>query len=402
MATGFSVEPSLAAQKCLELCLRLEAAAGGGAPERRLADAAIAAYTSLDAAGRVAFLEAAAREALGPKLFLRLRTARQGTAFLVHLRGDVLQGLRAGRPWQALDADLLRVLRSVFDFELLEFRRIDGSASPDVLEKLMRFEAVHAIADWRAMRRRLEADRRCYGFFHPDWRDEPIIFTEVALTRGLSAKVQPLLDPESPIVDERTCDTAVFYSITNCQSGLRGLAFGNALICRVVEDISAQLPRIRRFATLSPIPGFRSWLSAVARDKNCPANLAALVAKMSRAGWSRDVAASAELRRALMPLCARFLLYVKEGVEPADPVARFHLGNGARLRRVNWLSDISGAGMARSAGLTANYVYEVADLEANRQRYEKDHKVRTTREIERLSRQAIDVSAPERPLPISA
>jgi malonyl-CoA decarboxylase len=303
-----------------------------------------------------------AAEAPRRELFLRVNAARGGTGFLVDLREHLLQGLGGHPTWAAVEADLSHVLKSVFNRGLLEFHQIDWETPAPVLEKLIQYEAVHEICDWSEMRRRLEADRRCYAFFHPAWPGEPLIFAELALTRGMSTKVQPLLDPESPVLDANSCDCAIFYSISSCQQGLRGFALGYALISRVIDHLRVELPRLTTFATLSPIPGFRPWLSALASSPDGPPGLAAIMAKLNESGWSADPGVSAELEAELVPLCARYLLYAKHEGEPADPVARFHLANGARLRRVNWLSDISRAGMRRSAGLTANYVYLPASL----------------------------------------
>jgi malonyl-CoA decarboxylase len=349
-----------------------------------------------------------AGEAPRQELFLRLNAAREGTRLLVDMRQHLLEGLRDRPSWAVVEADLAHVLKSVFNRGVLEFHQIDWETSAPVLEKLMLYEAVHKIHDWPDLRRRLEADRRCYAFFHPAWPGEPLIFTEVALTRGMSATITPLLDPESPVLDTDGCDSAIFYSISNCQPGLRGFAFGNALIGRVVDDLRARLPQLRTFATLSPIPGFRPWLSALASSPNGSPSLDALMKKLtgsSPLGWLADERLSAELEAALVPLCARYLLHAKQGAEPADPVARFHLANGARLQRVNWLSDVSRAGMDRAAGLTANYIYCPTNLERNRQAYARERQVNTTRRLERLSRQAahlFDLGALPTSLPISA
>ena len=263
-----------------------------------------------------------------------------------------------------------------------------------VLNKLIHYEAVHQIHGWRDLWRRLETDRRCYAFFHPAWPGEPLVFTEVALTRGMSPKLQPLVDPTSPVIDAESCDCAMFYSITNCHTGLRGFAFGGALIGCVVDVLGAELPRLRTFATLSPIQGFRPWLSDLAKSRDRFPGIATMVAKLDVSDWFENTYATAELERELMPLCALYLLHIKEGTAPADPVARFHLANGARLRRVNWLSDVSPAGLRRSAGLTANYLYHPADLEGNAQAYATQRRVNATRQLERLARRAAHAARP--------
>jgi malonyl-CoA decarboxylase len=352
----------------------------------------LAAYGLPDAAAPDALLDRLAdvfaAEGRLQELFLQITEARDGPGFLVEIRRHLLQGLGAHPSWAAVEGGLIHVLKSAFNLGRLEFRRMDKHTPAPVLEKLIQYEAVHHIRGWRELRRRLEADRRCYGFFHPDWPGEPLAFTEVALTCGMSSMVQPLLDPESPVLGVDSCDCAIFYSVTNCREGLRGFALGSALIARVVDALRAELPGLRTFATLSPIPGFRTWLSALAKSPDRFPGIVTLVAKLDESGWSEDARAAAELERDLMPLCALYLLHAKEGTDPADPVARFHLANGARLRRINWLSDVSPAGLRRSAGLTANYVYHPTDLKGNVRAYATQRRVTTTRQLERLSRRA--------------
>jgi malonyl-CoA decarboxylase len=196
--------------------------------------------------------------------------------------------------------------------------------------------------------------------------EEPLIFIEVALTRGISDRVQPLLDPDSAVNDPESADSAIFYSITNCQEGLRGVPFGSLLIKQVVEDLKKNLPRVRTFATLSPIPGFRKWLAGRGLE---PGKL------------------DAEARRLLVPLCAHYLLHEKRGQEPLDSVARFHLKNGARLDRINWLADESPAGIKQSAGMMANYIYDVADVERNHELYARSGQVACSRRVQLLAKQ---------------
>jgi malonyl-CoA decarboxylase len=257
-----------------------------------------------------------------------------------------------------------RVLRQLFDRRVLDFRHIDLETPSSVLDRLIEGEAVHPINDSREMRRRLQADRRCYAFFHPAWPQEPLIFTAVALTRGIASAIQPILDPASEVVDPRTCDTAMFYSISNCQPALRGFSFGNWLINRAMEQLRAEMPWLRRFATISPIPGFQSWLAASLRSRNAPQD-------------------------ELVALCAYYLLRVKRDGEPADAVARFHLGNGARLHRLNPASDLSPTGIHRSAGFTVNYLYKPSELERNAETYRHSHEVRTVPQVARLANLAL-------------
>jgi malonyl-CoA decarboxylase len=323
------------------------------------------------------------------ELFRRLNLAPNGTHILVNMRSQVLQESDRTPRLKPIAADLAHLFTSWFNRGFLVLRRIDWRTSAVVLEKLIQYEAVHQIQGWHDLRRRLEADRRCYAFFHPALPDEPIIFIEVALTRGLTDQVQILLDPDSSVLDAESAEWAIFYSITNCQEGLRGVPFGSFLIKRVVEDLSKELPRIRKFATLSPVPGFRKWLSEKAPALQANPKLApfaAAVAKLDDPEWMDDAALRVELPRCLLPLAAHYLLHAKHNDEPLDPVARFHLKNGARLERINWLGDTSLSGLQRSGGITANYVYKLPDVERNHELYVREHKVRASREIEALAK----------------
>ena len=293
-------------------------------------------------------------------LFLRLSAAPGATAWLVRMR----EHLHDNKEWAPVERELTHVLGLLFHRGVLDFQQIDLETPAPVLERLIESEAVHPINGWNEMARRLEADRRCYAFFHPGWPQEPLIFTEVALTRGIASSIQPILDPKSEVVDARGCDTAMFYSISNCQPGLRGFSFGNTLLNRAIEQLRAELPWLRRFATISPIPGFRSWLSASAASHD---------------------ASQVEL----LALCAHYLLHVKQGIEPADAVARFHLGNGARLHCINPSSDLSPTGIRRSAGFTVNYVYRLNELARNAAMYRQSREVRTVPEVARLANLAL-------------
>jgi malonyl-CoA decarboxylase len=302
------------------------------------------------------------------ELFRRLNLAPGGTSALVQMRSQVLREIDHGAPLETLAADLGHLLASWFNRGFLTLQRIDWRSPAAVLQRLIEYEAVHQIQGWPDLRRRLEADRRCYAFFHSALPEEPLIFIEVALTRGMSDRVQPLLDPDSAVDDPQSADSAIFYSITNCQEGLRGVPFGSFLIKQVVEDLQKSLPRIRTFATLSPIPGFRRWLAAT------HGNLEA--GKLD-----------GRMKRRLIPLCAQYLVNEKRGVEPLDSVARFHLKNGARLDRINWLADTSATGIKQSAGMMANYVYNPADLERNHELYVRFGRVVCSRRVLTLANQ---------------
>jgi malonyl-CoA decarboxylase len=283
------------------------------------------------------------------ELFRRLNLAAGGTAALVEMRRRLLRDLREQPQWAGIDADLAHLLSSWFNRGFLSLQRIDWRTPALVLEKLMQYEAVHEIQGWRDLRRRLESDRRCYAFFHP-----------------------ALLDPDSPEVDPGGADTAIFYSITNCQEGLRGISFGNFLIKQVADDLGREFPRLKTFATLSPIPGFRRWLTEAATAQ---AGIADLAAALATEDWYASAGPGTRIRTELMRLCAYYLLRAKHGEEPADAVARFHLGNGARMERLNWLADTSRTGMARSAGLMVNYAYRLKDVERNHEAYANEHLV---------------------------
>jgi len=389
-----------------------------------LARQALAAYQELDARGQEEFFDVLAQE-FGPspeavgkaadayrydptpqnlvqlqevidtarqELFRRLNMAPGGTAALVEMRRLLLRGLKAHPAWSAIDADLLHLFRSWFNRGFLRLERIDWRTPAIVLEKLIEYEAVHAVQGWRDLRRRLEGDRRCFAYFHPQLRDEPLIFIEVALTRGISAHVQPLLDINAPLAEPGKADCAIFYSITNCQEGLRGISFGNLLIKQVAEDLKGEFPHLKQFATLSPIPGFRRWLAGTEARVGLSVGPAAeqrlaLLTAIETPGWHAGEVPET-LQKMLTRLCAWYLLHAKQGAEPLDPVARFHLGNGAALERINWLGDTSDSGMARSAGLMVNYVYRLEDVERNHERYFADHAVVSSRAVERQARES--------------
>ena len=350
--------------------------AGYSPPQEKL-KAAAAAYQADPSSENLIRLQQAS-ESPRRELFDRLNMAPGGTAALVEMRRVLLTRIREKPEWRAIDYDLRRRLRSWFNRGFLRLERIDWRTSALVLEKLTQYEAVHAVQGWQDLRRRLEADRRCYAFFHPQLPDEPIIFIEVALTRGMSARVQPLLDVHAPVADPANTDCAMFYSITNCQEGLRGISFGNQLIKQVAEDLKREFPHLRRFATLSPIPNFRRWL-----EKNAPADI---LARIAEPAWHVGEVPEA-LEKDLLRLCAYYLVRAKEGEEPLDPVARFHLANGASLERLNWLGDASEQGMARSVGVMANYVYWLAELERNHERYFREHLVSASSAVEKLARE---------------
>ncbi len=341
---------------------------------------AIEAYRAEPSSARLNGLHTAA-EPRRQELFRRLNTAPGGTRMLVQMRADLLGTLDEHPDRAAVDTDLMHLFRAWFNRGFLVLQRIDWRTSALILERLIQYEAVHQIQGWDDLRRRLEKDRRCYAFFHPALPDEPLIFIEAALTAGMAGDVRTLIDPEAPIGDPAEARCAIFYSITNCQLGLRGVSFGNFLIKQVVEDVSNEFRRIRKFATLSPVPGFRAWLSA--HREFMSDELSALQVEGS-ANLTNIVPA---LKDEILRLCAYYLLRAKRKQAPLDSVARFHLANGARLARVNWLGDSSAAGIASSLGVTVNYEYRIADVEANHEAYAKNFQVVASFTVERLARE---------------
>jgi len=331
------------------------------------------------------------------ELFRRLNMTAGGTAALVVMRQQLQTALKDHPEWIGIDADLVHLFSSWFNRGFLSLERIDWHTPAIILEKLIRYEAVHEITGWHDLHRRLEADRRCFAYFHPALPDEPLIFIEVALTRGMSAAVQPLLDLGSPVSDPQAADTAIFYSITNCQKGLRGISFGNLLIKQVVQQLEREFPRIRTFATLSPIPGFRNWLASVS-DQIAAAPggraIAREIERLEQPEWYAQADPDARLQKTLMALCAYYLVHARAHSEPADSVARFHLGNGARLERLNWLADVSNHGLRQSAGLMVNYLYQLDNVETNHEIYVKDHRVVASSSLKKLAREC--------PLPLPA
>lgn len=314
------------------------------------------------------------------ELLRTLNTAPQGTMALINMRDDLLKLTTEEAAFSVVSQDLLRLFRSWFNRGFLELRGIDWRTPAFVLEKLIRYESVHEIKGWPDLRRRLESDRRCYGFFHPAIPDEPLIFVEAALTAGMSSNISALLLQEPPREKDKQADTAVFYSINNCLHGLRGVTFGNFLIKQVIEHLAAEAPHITQYVTLSPVPGFMRWLGTQWQQNRqtlarTPEMEQALDALLKGEFDAAALAASVELQNLLPLLCARYLVQAKSRDKPADPVARFHFGNGARLERINWMADTSSNGLRQAAGLMVNYVYDRKTLARNHEAYEQKHEV---------------------------
>ncbi|HEY1259963.1 MAG TPA: malonyl-CoA decarboxylase [Stellaceae bacterium] len=349
--------------------------------------------------------ETALRDALEPPRITLLRQFNalpEGVKFLVDRRGELIDLGRHDPLLHGLEQDLRRLLANWFDIGFLELKTIGWESPAALLEKLMVYEAVHEIRSWTDLKNRLEADRRCFAFFHPRMPDEPLIFVEVALVQGMAGEIHALLDEAAPIGDPHAADTAIFYSISNCQHGLAGISFGDFLIKRVVDALAAELPRLEVFATLSPVPGFRAWLD---RQSEAGAGLllpaerpaldalgsefgeAGLSALLDRPDWPADPQLAAALHDPLLRLCAHYLLSERARSGRAlDPVAHFHLTNGARVERLNWLGDTSAKGLQQSAGIMVNYLYRLDDIEANHEAYRGEGRVAASPAIRSLAR----------------
>ncbi|HEX9180275.1 MAG TPA: malonyl-CoA decarboxylase [Burkholderiales bacterium] len=409
---------------------------GGEVSARERASRLGASYLKLDDAGRHEFLRLIALE-FGPdpaavaeahrkfqeaagtpaqwdaEMDLRaaLRSARiriltqfnalpQGVRFLVDLRADLLGYLGDDAELAVLDRELEARLTAWFDVGFLELHRITWNSPAFLLEKLIQYEAVHEIRSWNDLRNRLEADRRCYAFFHPRMPTEPLIFVEVALTRKLADNIQALLDETAPVLDARKADTAIFYSISNTQKGLRGVSFGSFLLKRVIDDLKRDLPRLDTFATLSPMPDLRAWADAtpgaiedsvtpedlerIAAAAGKPLDARALGQLLAASDWTSDHKLAANLRDPLLRLAARYLLDARQDGRPLDPVARFHLGNGARLERLDWMADLSPKGLRRSFGLMVNYLYDPDAIEENVERYSAEGNIAASYSVRRF------------------
>ena len=282
------------------------------------------------------------------KLLTQFTTLPEGVKFLVDMRAELIALAKSEPLFEPLADDLKCLLAGWFDIGFLELKRMTWRSPALLLEKIIAYEAVHAIQGWADLKNRLDSDRRLYAFFHPRMPDEPLIFVEVALVKGLAGNIQQLLDEHAPLQAETEADTAIFYSINNAQRGLDGISFGNFLIKKVVDDLSHELPNLKTFATLSPIPGFRGWAE--------------------RNGRSADLDHPSEER--LCRLAARYLTEINpDSGRVRDPVAHFHLSNGARLERLNFQADSSARGLSQSAGMMVNYLYKLSEIESNHEAY---------------------------------
>jgi malonyl-CoA decarboxylase len=366
--------------------------------DRTRIDAAIAAWRQSPSAATAAELNRAS-EPRRLELFRRLNLAPGGTAALVRMREQLMDAMDHREDLAAIDADFIHLFSSWFNRGFLVLRRIDWSTPALILQKIIRYEAVHQIRDWDDLRRRIDLpDRRCYAFFHPALVDDPLIFVEVALTREIPGAIVPILADKRDVVDPERANTATFYSITNCQRGLAGVSFGHFLIKQVVEEVSREFPRMSTFVTLSPAPNFAEWLK---RERAQEASLALddedreALSALDQPDWWRVEEICERVREPLLRAAAWYYLRARNGRGlPADAVARFHLGNGARLERLDWLGDISERALAQSHGLMVNYLYDLDYIERNHEAYAQQHAVVAAGSVRRLLRSPVHEIVP--------
>jgi len=366
--------------------------------DRARIDAAVAAWKQSPSAATAAELNRAS-EPRRLELFRRLNLAPGGTTALVRMREQLMDAMDHRDDLAAIDADFVHLFTSWFNRGFLVLRRIDWSTPAVILQKIIRYEAVHQIRDWDDLRRRIDLpDRRCYAFFHPALADDPLIFVEVALTRDIPGAIAPILADKRDVVDPERATTATFYSITNCQRGLMGVSFGNFLIKQVVEEVSREFPRMSNFVTLSPAPNFAGWLK---RERAADGSLVideedrAALAALDQPDWWRTPETCERVREPLLRAAAWYYVRARNGRGlPVDAVARFHLGNGARLERLDWLGDTSERALAQSHGLMVNYLYDVDYIERNHEAYAQQHAVVAAGAVTRLVRAPMREIAP--------
>ena len=328
------------------------------------------------------------------ELFRRLNRVPGATAELVRMRADLLEMQRAVPDLRRIDVDFQHLLKSWFNQGFLVLREIDWHTPANILEKIIAYEAVHAINSWSALRSRLEPpDRRCFAFFHPSMLDEPLMFVEVALTKSDPNTVREVLIPSRPVLDAFETDTAVFYSISNCQKGLAGVSFGNFLIKQVARELIEQLPNLTTFRTLSPVPGFMKWVNTMSENgvergsleepsEPVDAQLHEALRVATRVGGSEEANFTEDEGRQLQHLVAHYLVNEKRiSGEPLDPVARFHLRNGASLDRVLPGADVFRQGLSQSASVMVSYLYDLERVDPNHEIYAREHGVITSDEV---------------------
>jgi malonyl-CoA decarboxylase len=359
-------------------------------PDHRRLEAAIAAWQNAPSDATAAQIHRAA-EPRRQELLRRLNLAPGGTAALVRMREQLIDALDRRDDLKVVDNDFVHMFSSWFNRGFLVLRRIDWATPASVLEKIIRYEAVHRIRGWDDLRRRIDPpDRRCYAFFHPALVDEPLIFVEVALTRDIPSAIAPILTVQREVVGPDRTTTAVFYSISNCQRGLAGVSFGHFLIKQVAEEIARERPRLSTFVTLSPAPNFADWLSRERANGSShvltEADRAAL-ANLDISGWWQTEPTRDPVREPLLRAAAWYYLHARTASgSPIDAVARFHLGNGARLERLNWLADGSERAINQAHGLMVNYLYDLEDIEKNHEAYAQQRVVVASRAVTSLAR----------------
>ena len=324
----------------------------------------------------------------------------EGVKFLVDLRAELLP-LAANDPaLKTLDQDILRLLCSWFDIGFLDLQRITWETPAALLEKLIKYESVHAITSWEDLKNRLRDDRRCFAYFHPRMPHEPLIFVEVALVSGISSNIAELLDETKPMLNPSKTDTAIFYSISNCQAGLAGVAFGNFLIKNVVKDLIAKYPNLKTFSTLSPIPGFLAYLQNHQDEINFSTKELKSLKEINEEADSKELfftelnkmgddlreGRDTVLRPILLRLCSQYLLLAKRGKQAHDRVSHFHLSNGARIERINWAADLSAKGLDQSAGIMVNYLYVLSNIEKNHENYAGNGEIAVSSAVSKLAK----------------
>lgn len=341
-------------------------------------DAVLAAADGYKRNPTEANLSALARAAEAPriKLFRRMNMAPDATPVLVKMRGAMIQALDDLPQLKAVETDLKHQFISWFNRGFLELRVIDWNTPASILERIIQYESVHAIEGWDDLRARLRGNRMCFAFFHPAMPDDPLVFVEVALTEGVPDAIGPLIDKSKESDVGNTPDTVVFYSISNCHPGLAGVSFGNFLIKQVVEEVGKRYSNMKRYVTLSPIPGFCRWLAAQELGIDLDE-----MRSMARTDTAKTVDAR---RNDLLAACAQYLLKERRNNLALDPVARFHLGNGASLHAIHWAADLSDKGLEQSAGLMVNYLYDLRSIEENHDSYFDQGEIARSRDVARL------------------
>ena len=344
--------------------------------------------------------EESLRDALTPprfRLLTQFNDLPEGVKFLVDLRADLLIFADEDPELRALERDLMNLLKGWFDVGFLDLERITWRSPALLLEKLIAYEAVHEISGWDDLKNRLDSDRRCFAFFHNRMPDEPLIFVEVALTDKIAGSIQDLLDTDAPVGDPAAARTAIFYSISNAQKGLAGISFGGFLIKQVVDALAAEFSNLKTFATLSPIPGFMRWLESEIAEQGAETVLGGAAAgalgddaaaALRTGNWVEDETLVGLLEEPVMRAGARYLLKGKRRDGRArDPVANFHLTNGAQVETLNWLGDRSAKGLRQSAGLMVNYLYRLDKIEANHEAYRGKGEVAASSTVRTLAKE---------------